>query len=157
LLNFIRLKTDEIFKKFPSIGGANIAHWKWAILGVVILFVVSNFQNAKHFPSRFQREMPSLWEGVFLRSPKATGGVDFIRHWRIKFEKIPLSSPLATSKRGFPSAEPTGCRRSRRGGRPNGSRAVVGASASLARNVDCEAFPLPLPAGDAFPLGRHFF
>jgi hypothetical protein len=30
----------KIRKEFPSIGGANIAHWKWAILGVVILIVV---------------------------------------------------------------------------------------------------------------------
>jgi hypothetical protein len=32
---------SKIRKEFPSIGGANIAHWKWAILGVVFLVAVT--------------------------------------------------------------------------------------------------------------------
>jgi hypothetical protein len=59
----------------PPSEGANALR---AFAGVVFLFVVLTFQNAKHFPSRFQRETPSLWEGVFFEVARGDGRGGFL-------------------------------------------------------------------------------
>jgi hypothetical protein len=111
------------------------------------------------------REKPPLWEGFIMRSPEATSAKKEVLSWllrllsnvwRFVFCVQASQSALRASGGARPynsqnakyfARRELGVRAAvlvfRRGELCSPANVFVGASASAARNADCEAFPLP--------------
>jgi hypothetical protein len=86
------LPTENLFLRSPeATGGADFICRRWMKLGVVFLVVVSNFQNAKHFPSRGGEMLRNPQCGRMPSAPPVASGALFYKNYlSLFFEKYTL-------------------------------------------------------------------